>query len=857
MSPSNVAKRFAIAAAIVAAAAIAMLPLSAYADKAEGSNVNESQPFTSSVSQIGESTAISIAIDSASTLVDNGIADTISVNAAMTYNDAITRSVSSEAALSTLASNEFQVDLQDYGPFSVTVAYLKNGQTVNSSTYSIGISASEYNLAPLSASFPVVLYSLSYWDISTSDTGNAIPSIVMLDRPSAYNWDSLPSGMHAMPFLTAEQNRTTSSWSAFADYVAALYQINPNAKFHLYVNDITCSLVHRMIYANKIPEGNYSITLLSDGTATYVFTNDAFNVSDPASKNQTLIDQWNSAKTAEYKTGTVSAGYSGYHDHWDSMYALLSIEPGTEWWMTRTNLFTSGDNNAFASTIATDPGVKKKNVATMLNGVSAKGEQTVQELKALYNFNDGYFTDAEAQGKKAMMLLGTYVYLEKDFEEYASLTETMFGDGYKYYYKGHPNTPTALWPEKQQQLDLLDIEDIDSSVAAELILFFNPSLNLSGYSSSTYNSTTTDAAGGLWGQTKAQALSPTSSIDYSIMDWFATPISNSQNSAYQSLCAPGESSYLVEFSDSILQTADYNFAVYSYTRNTLSYYKTTSEGTYKLVGTKTGDSTVKWEGSSPDTWVPYVNGKIIDNGWVLDNGSWYLMSNGKLQIGWALKDGEWYFFNTTGIMQRGWQQINGIWYLLNTNGTMKTGWSNLNDNWYWLDQSGAMQTNWALIDGSWYWFNNSGEMATGWNAINGTWYLFDDSGAMQTGWKFASSNWYYLADSGAMQTGWMLDSGVWYYLNASGAMARDWTKIGNDWYYFDGSGAMQTGWQLIDGSWYYLNSSGTMVASQWVGNYYLLSNGAMATNQWIGKYHVDENGKWDATDATHNTQQAA
>lgn len=159
MSPS---KRFAIAAAIVAAAAIAMLPLSAYADKAEGSNVNESQPFTSSVSQIGESTAISIAIDSASTLVDNGIADTISVNAAMTYNDAITRSVSSEAALNTLASNEFQVDLQDYGPFSVTVAYLKNGQTVNSSTYSIGISASEYNLAPLSASFPVVLYSLSY-----------------------------------------------------------------------------------------------------------------------------------------------------------------------------------------------------------------------------------------------------------------------------------------------------------------------------------------------------------------------------------------------------------------------------------------------------------------------------------------------------------------------------------------------------------------------------------------------------------------------------------------------------------------------------------------------------------------------
>lgn len=128
MSPSNVTKRFAIAAAIVAAAAIAMLPLSAYADNAEGGSVNKSQPFTSSVSQIGESTSISIAIGSASTLVDNGIADTISVNATMAYNDTITRSISSEAALSMLVSNELQVDLQDYGPFSVTVAYLKTGK---------------------------------------------------------------------------------------------------------------------------------------------------------------------------------------------------------------------------------------------------------------------------------------------------------------------------------------------------------------------------------------------------------------------------------------------------------------------------------------------------------------------------------------------------------------------------------------------------------------------------------------------------------------------------------------------------------------------------------------------------------
>ena len=119
---------------------------------------------------------------------------------------------------------------------------MKNGNIVHEDHQSIGISASEYNLAPLSASFPVVLYSLSFWDISTSSAGTTIPSIVMLDRPDAYNWNSLPSGMYGLPYLTHEENASSSSYQAFADYVAALYKINPKAKFNLYINDITCSL---------------------------------------------------------------------------------------------------------------------------------------------------------------------------------------------------------------------------------------------------------------------------------------------------------------------------------------------------------------------------------------------------------------------------------------------------------------------------------------------------------------------------------------------------------------------------------------------------------------------------------------
>lgn len=543
--------------------------------------------FNCSLSQVGETTKVTLNIPQIEDIKRLGIADSIKVAGSMSYGGRVTRSVSSTIALGDLGSSSSEIEFSDYGPFDVTLQYLKNGNIVQEDHQSIGISASEYNLAPLSASFPVVLYSLSFWDISTSSAGTTVPSIVMLDRPSAYNWNSLPSGVYGLPYLTHEENASSSSYQAFADYVAALYKINPKAKFNLYINDITCSLIHRMIYANKIPAGQYSIRLLSDGSATYVFTNEAFDVKDPDSKQAELITLWNAAKNKEYETGEVSKSYSDYHDHWDSMYAVLSIEPGTQWWMTRTNLFTSGDDNAFANKIASDPGVKKVNVSGMLTSLQNRGEDTVQAFKALYNFNDGYFDAATQQGKKVMMLLGTYVSYEQNFDDYANLTEVIYGDDYLYYYKGHPNTPTGMYPQKQEQLDRLGITDVDSSVAAELILFFNPEIGLSGYGSSTYNSASADAAGGLWNSTKAEALKPGAVIDYSIMDWFASPVTEDTDAAIRSLCKQGDSCYLVEFSDSILASANYDFAIYSHNSGALTYFKKDESG-YDVVKVSRG-----------------------------------------------------------------------------------------------------------------------------------------------------------------------------------------------------------------------------------------------------------------------------
>ena len=233
-----------------------------------------------------------------------------------------------------------------------------------------------------------------------------------------------------------------------------------------------------------------------------------------------------------------------------------------------------------------------------------------------------------------------------------------------------------------------------------------------------------------------------------------------------------------------------------------------------------------WRGNSVDTWVPYVDGKAVSDGWVMDGLNWYYMSSGKLLTGWHSISGSWYWFDpSTGAMASGWIWDSSNWYYANVVGRMQTGWVRNGGSWYYLEDSGAMATGWRMVDGDWYYLSGSGAMLTGWQKLGGFWYLLDDSGAMKTGWQKVND--------------------AWYWLDTSGAMATGWQWIDDSWYLLSGSGAMLTGWQRVDGTWYFLSDSGAMVHDCWVGDYYLTTSGAMAANQWIdSRWWVGADGKW-------------
>lgn len=574
--------------------------------------------------QVDSGTKVKVSLPNLDALLSTQRADAVTVEANINYRGAITRSVTAEKKLTDLSgeSGFFEMDFAAYGKFSVVAKFYKSGELVQTGdVQTMGIVADEYNIAPVSATLPVTFFSLALWgenSIRYDASGAVVPTIMLMERPASWNWDNLPEGVYPLPYLskeevayqpsdfTAASNLFREHAQAMADYVGDLYEMNPNAKFNLYCVDFYIGLIQSVLYANGIPEDHYSITVMSDGSFSYQRFGQAYNDAYPSAKHDALKASWQKAKQEAYATGKVSDGYN-LGDPNEALYAAVDSEPNAQWWLARPALLESkGDDNAFGANIAQkDSQVVRVYIDQNLKSLQAQGNEAIQEFKDLYNFSDTYFADAEAAGKDVMLFLGTTVGSEAgSFSDYARFTMAYYGDQYKYYYKGHPGSPTEFYPEKVSELEALGIQDVDSSVAAELILFFYPDIFLSGYTSSTYASISNpDMAKGMFRITKASAITNES---YAVMDWWISPVTDSTDKAIKALCSLGDNNYLVEFSDDQLEVLDYTIAIWNSTTSTISYYLL-ENGKYIPVGSTQGG------GSLVDGGVYTLGSKLAAN----------------------------------------------------------------------------------------------------------------------------------------------------------------------------------------------------------------------------------------------------
>lgn len=499
------------------------------------------------------------------------------------------------------------VDLGTYGAFeSVSISVIGTDGTVAAtlSDSAIRVTSPHYNIALLNGTYPVTVFSLQLLKMPEL-TGS--PTIVGLERGDAYDWDALPPNVYELPYVSAEDARSSLGFHnlrpGLAAYVAELYALDPDSTFSFYFTDNYPELILQTVIANHIPQEQWSVVLLSDGAGTAALLNRAFAVDDPWDRYDDMAANWAELCAYVEKNGYNDSAVEALitYKGGDGIYQMLQLYPyvitreedNVTWWVNRLR---AGENlaaiqakdAAFANEIVNS--VTSFYTNSLLAALTTEEQQT---FKQLYHFNDEMFADAKRDNKKVMIILGTSKSGEGDrLYDYVRMTMTFYGDDYYYYYKGHPGWATSVVPERRVVLDKLadegyELRELDCAVAAELILFYNPEVYISGWQSSTFDSIEDQQMVCLlYDMTYAQAQSSTAIAGYRPMvDAFLSPLTAGLTE-YAGIALEAEKKYyLIEYNDDSTYPAQrayydkHEIAIYDAAADTIHYYKLTG-GSY-------------------------------------------------------------------------------------------------------------------------------------------------------------------------------------------------------------------------------------------------------------------------------------
>ena len=379
----------------------------------------------------------------------------------------------------------------------------------------LGVYTDEYNIAMLTATYPTTIFTLKAPEITNN---GAIPTYVLLERYAAYNWDKLQWNIRELPNIShadATHAGNTRFFEAahiwMADYIRDLHEINPESRFHFFFTDLSVDYFYYTVVSQGISEDLYSLVLLSDGTASADILNRTYGVwaqDNPDAKHTSLLNSikkikahleengWDASYIAtnlseangDRSTYTKPSYFFANH-----AYTTLCLFDNAEWWLNRLR---AGENLTavkveFVNKILATTGLKQNIYANSL--LAGLNEENQAKFKTLFHFDSDSFNASREAGHKIMVILGTSWSGEGDLYNLIKATILYYGKGYDYYYKPHPGFPSSNYPGRQEIFARLNnegwsIEEIDGAVAAEIIMYFNTDIYLSGYSSTTYTS---------------------------------------------------------------------------------------------------------------------------------------------------------------------------------------------------------------------------------------------------------------------------------------------------------------------------------------------------------------------------------
>lgn len=552
--------------------------------------------------QVESGRTLEIKVPYASKLISTYQWETVTVTATMSYGDKVMQKETMQGDLKDLVTGSLKLEVPFYGKYSVKAEFKKAGVVKRVSTTTAAVISDSYNIVAMNATTPVLITSLKAWDISKDADGKAIPTIVSLSRAKQYNWDALPENLYTNPYLTETEN-ISAGWravklKAMAAYVADLYELNPDSKFTFYVNDYNLKIsLPQLYYENMLPKENCSVRIVTDGSASYNIFTSVYGGTNAQATHDALVEDFKTVRQKIYDGETVDYEKLKYGDMCNYAYAILDVERDAQWWVVRksTDTFNIPDETFRAKVIA-DGRVTSNYINNLLASVQSNGHE--EAFKALYNFDDTAFQATRAKGKKIMMILGTSKAGETTapVADYARFVVQYYGDDFEYYYKGHPGWISESDPMRVKELDSLGLQILDSSIAAELFIFYNPDIYISGYQSSTFqNAKVTDESvnnehfAGLFNTTKEEGHQGGVAVYGPNMDFFLSDLSiktsladDKLNGLIDTLGIKADRLFLAEF-----QFGTYAYAIWDSTTATIYFLDKEEDGSYTVKETNT------------------------------------------------------------------------------------------------------------------------------------------------------------------------------------------------------------------------------------------------------------------------------
>ena len=412
-----------------------------------------------------------------------------------------------------LAADAKEVNaLTTYGRLDLKLVGINGDSEEEIASQKVAVYADEYNFASLNGTFPVVYFTLDMYSMGedaqpaafTESTKGLpimkdVPTFVSLERVKAYSWEDLPENVYPLPMLSEEEVNTIDfhgNNEKMAAYIKELYEINPASFFNFYCVDNYAELVLRFFTAQNIPDDSFRATLISDGTATAVNFQLAFEGEDASEVFKKMSAEWSRIKAAA-KNGDEDFLENVYLGNED--YSILSkypmvmaaVEDNIQLWVSRdlfTNLTPSQDVKNVIATLKFTGDLKIFGINDML---SILDEKQQAHLKTLFHF-DGQMFDGTPEGKETLVIIGSSPAGESsergDLEAFLKVLDLEYTDKYTLYYKGHPGYPVELDPTKGELFEKTGLINLEASIAAELIMFYCPDITLAGWGSTTFKS---------------------------------------------------------------------------------------------------------------------------------------------------------------------------------------------------------------------------------------------------------------------------------------------------------------------------------------------------------------------------------